>query len=138
VSLAQSALRTSRLSCAALLGAIGLLSLAVAVIAREGPQPIPEVPAAALPTEARETLALIKRGGPFPYRQDGAVFGNFEHRLPARGRGYYREYTVPTPGAHDRGPRRIVAGAGESGDVRTSGEYYYTGDHYRTFRRVRE
>lgn len=134
----MSTLRTWRLPCAALLCAIGLLPIAVAVSAREGPQPIPEVPAAALPTEARETLALIKRGGPFPYRQDGAVFRNFEHRLPARGRGYYREYTVPTPGAHDRGPRRIIAGAGESGDVRASGEYYYTGDHYRTFRRVRE
>ena len=138
MSLARSPLRTSRAPCAALLCAICLLAAAVPVSAREGPQPIREVPAADLPPEARATLALIKRGGPFPYRQDGAVFGNFEHRLPVRGQGYYREYTVPTPGAHDRGPRRIVAGAGESGDAHTSGEYYYTGDHYRTFRRVRE
>ena len=84
---------------------------------------------AALPKEARETLALIKRGGPFPYKQDGATFGNFEKRLPMRARGYYHEYTVPTPGARDRGARRIVAGGGE---------YYYTDDHYRSFRRIRE
>jgi ribonuclease T1 len=90
---------------------------------------LPEVPAAALPNEARETLALVKRGGPFPYKQDGATFGNFEKRLPIRARGYYHEYTVPTPGARDRGARRIVAGGGE---------YYYTDDHYRSFRRIRE
>lgn len=93
---------------------------------------------ASLPREARETLDLIKRGGPFPYRKDGAVFGNFERRLPARPRGYYREYTVPTPGARDRGARRIVAGHGSTGDVRTSGEYYYTDDHYRSFGKIRE
>lgn len=93
---------------------------------------------AELPAEARETLAHIKSGGPFPYHKDGVVFGNFEKRLPAKPRGYYHEYTVPTPGRHDRGPRRIVAGAGASGDVRSSGEYYYTDDHYRTFRRVVE
>jgi ribonuclease T1 len=97
-----------------------------------------EVDAAALPPEARETLALIKAGGPFPYRKDGTVFGNREKRLPLRERGYYREYTVKTPGSRDRGARRIVAGAGERGDVRASGEYYYTDDHYNSFRRIRE
>lgn len=91
-----------------------------------------------LPHEARETLALIKRGGPLPYRKDGSVFGNFEHHLPARPRGYYREYTVPTPGARNRGARRIVAGRGGADDVRTSGEYYYTDNHYRSFRKIRE
>ena len=96
-----------------------------------------EIEAAALPKEARETLALIKAGGPFPYRKDGTVFGNREKRLPLRERGYYREYTVKTPGSRDRGARRIVAGAGERGDVRTSGEYYYTDDHYNSFRRIR-
>jgi ribonuclease T1 len=90
---------------------------------------LPEIPAAELPKEARDTLAVVKRGGPFPYRKDGATFGNFEQRLPVRSRGYYREYTVPTPGARDRGARRIVAGGGE---------YYYTDDHYRSFRRIRE
>lgn len=83
-----------------------------------------------LPGEARETLALIRANGPFPYQQDGKTFGNREKQLPARARGYYREYTVKTPGARDRGARRIVAGQG--------GEYYYTDDHYRTFRRILE
>lgn len=96
--------------------------------ARE-PAPLAEVSVTALPKEAQETLALVKRGGPFRYRQDGATFGNFEKRLPVRARGYYHEYTVPTPGARDRGARRIVAGGGE---------YYYTDDHYRSFRRIRE
>lgn len=99
---------------------------------------IETVQAAVLPGEARETLILIRRGGSFPYRKDGSIFGNFERRLPARPRGYYREYTVPTPGARDRGARRIVAGQGSTGDVRTSGEYYYSDDHYRSFRRIRE
>jgi len=88
-----------------------------------------EVSVAALPPQARATLARISAGGPFPYDRDGAVFGNREARLPKRERGYYREYTVKTPGARDRGARRIVAGRG--------GEYYYTDDHYRTFRRIR-
>ena len=92
-----------------------------------------------LPPEAQRTLNLIKRGGPFPYpHKDGSIFGNFERRLPPQSRGYYREYTVPTPGSRDRGPRRIIAGKGRGGDVATSGEYYYTGDHYRSFSRIRE
>jgi ribonuclease T1 len=114
------------------------LALAGAAPAREAPPPVAEIPAAELPKEARETLALVKRGGPFPYQKDGTTFGNFEKRLPIRARGYYREYTVPTPGARDRGARRIVAGEGAGGDVRTSGEYYYSADHYRSFRRIRE
>jgi ribonuclease T1 len=81
-----------------------------------------------LPTEARDTLRLIDRGGPFPYRKDGSIFGNRERRLPQKPYGYYREYTVPTPGAPDRGARRIVTG----GAV----ERYYTPDHYRSFRRI--
>jgi len=89
-----------------------------------------------LPPETAQTLLLIQRGGPFPYRKDGTVFQNRERRLPMQPAGYYREYTVPTPGSPDRGARRIVAGEGATGDVRTSGEYYYTGDHYRSFRRI--
>ena len=89
-----------------------------------------------LPVEARQTLELIARGGPFPNRQDGVDFGNREKLLPAQTRGYYREYTVRTPGARDRGARRIVAGSGGTGDVRTSGEYWYTDDHYASFSRV--
>ncbi|QWT47481.1 ribonuclease domain-containing protein [Azospira inquinata] len=91
-----------------------------------------------LPQEAWDTLSLIKRGGPFPYARDGGVFGNYERRLPSRPRGYYREYTVPTPGLRNRGPRRIIAGQGPGQDVRTSGEYYYSDDHYRSFHRIRE
>ncbi|MFF7358196.1 ribonuclease domain-containing protein [Streptomyces filipinensis] len=83
---------------------------------------------AQLPAEARGTLALIDKGGPYPYAKDGVVFGNFEGRLPRHQRGYYREYTVTTPGSHDRGARRIVTGQG--------GEIYYTDDHYNSFRAV--
>jgi len=83
-----------------------------------------------LPREARDALALIRKGGPYPYAKDGAVFGNREARLPKQKRGYYREYTVRTPGERTRGARRIVAGP--------PGEYWYTDDHYATFRRIRE
>jgi ribonuclease T1 len=89
-----------------------------------------DIAAKELPGEARQTLELIKSNGPFPHRQDGATFGNREKRLPLRANGYYREYTVKTPGATARGARRIVAGNG--------GEFYYTDDHYRSFRRIRE
>ena len=81
-----------------------------------------------LPAQAQPVLDAIARGGPHPYRQDGGVFQNRERRLPPRPRGYYREYTVPTPGSDDRGPRRIVTG----GDPPV--EYWYTDDHYRSFR----
>lgn len=87
-----------------------------------------------LPKEARHTLVLIKQGGPFPYSKDGAVFGNYERVLPERKRGYYHEYTVKTPGARNRGARRIIAG----GEPATSGEYYYTDNHYATFKRIKE
>ncbi|MEU2430794.1 ribonuclease domain-containing protein [Streptomyces sp. NPDC007861] len=89
---------------------------------------LPVVRVGDLPPEARETLRLIDRGGPFPYAKDGAAFGNFERILPRRERGYYREYTVRTPGERDRGARRIVTGQ--------AGEVYYTDDHYETFREV--
>lgn len=89
-----------------------------------------EVRAVDLPKEARATLALIKAGGPFPYDKDASSFGNREGLLPRERRGYYREYTVKTPGSGDRGARRIVAGK--------PGEYYYTEDHYRSFRRIIE
>ncbi len=88
------------------------------------------VAVAELPPEARATLLLIKQGGPFSYPRDGVVFGNYEHVLPRQPRGYYHEYTVKTPGAHNRGARRIVCG--------TVPECYYTADHYRSFRRIKE
>ena len=96
------------------------------------PAPASDAPARApafLPAEAHDVLQAIARGGPFEHRQDGGVFQNRERRLPAQPRGYYREYTVATPGARDRGPRRIVTG----GDPPV--EYWYTDDHYRSFRR---
>ena len=83
-----------------------------------------------LPPEAVATLQLIQQGGPFPHRQDGTVFQNREGLLPQRARGYYREYTVRTPGLSHRGARRIVTG-GNPPEV-----YYYTEDHYRSFRRL--
>lgn len=82
----------------------------------------------ALPPEARQTIALIDRGGPFPYDRDGITFGNREGLLPLQSNGYYREYTVITPGSADRGERRIIAGR--------DGQLYYTDDHYESFRRV--
>jgi ribonuclease T1 len=78
-----------------------------------------------LPPPATEVWQRIQHGGPFPYRQDGMVFGNREGRLPQRQPGFYREYTVPTPGEPDRGPRRLVTGG--------AAELYYTGDHYTSF-----
>ncbi|MFE7552884.1 ribonuclease domain-containing protein [Streptomyces gardneri] len=89
---------------------------------------LPTVRAADLPPEARRTLDLIARGGPYPYAKDGAGFSNFERILPRKERGYYREYTVKTPGERDRGARRIVTGR--------DGEIYWTDDHYETFREV--
>lgn len=86
--------------------------------------------ARSLPAEAWTTLARIRAGGPFPYHQDGGVFENRERRLPQRPRGYYHEYTVDTPGSPDRGARRIVSGGNPPA------EFFYTDDHYRSFRRI--
>lgn len=91
----------------------------------------------ALPKEAQTVISLIQKRSSFPYRQDGQTFSNRERVLPSQPRGYYQEYTVPTPGADNRGARRIVSGQGTTGDNATSGEYYYTSDHYRSFARVR-
>lgn len=90
------------------------------------------VSVAELPRQGVETYRLIQQGGPFPYEKDGTVFGNRERLLPAQKRGYYREYTVPTPGARNRGARRIVCG----GAPTTPDACYYTADHYASFRRI--
>ena len=89
---------------------------------------------AELPRHGRETYELIRLGGPFPYDKDGTVFGNRERLLPIERRGYYREYTVKTPGSSDRGARRIVCG----GPPRTPHACYYTADHYASFRQIVE
>ncbi|MDD5388678.1 MAG: ribonuclease domain-containing protein [Gallionellaceae bacterium] len=112
------------------------LSVAEAAAARSlepahAPASAVELAVADLPPEGRATLALIKRGGPFAYSRDGIVFGNREGLLPTQSRGYYREYTMPTPGSRGRGARRIISGGG-------GGEYWYTADHYRSFKRIRE
>lgn len=119
------------------LAAAGLLLLAAFTALNAQPQdrgtPTPAIPAiraADLPPEARETLALIRSGGPFPHARDGSVFANREGLLPPAARGTYREYTVMTPGRKDRGARRIVAAR--------RGGFYYTEDHYRSFRRIIE
>ncbi len=108
-----------------------LIALALPAGAREAL--FAEVALEELPVQARKTLALIRDGGPFPYRKDGSVFGNRERLLPPRRRGYYTEYTVPTPASRDRGARRIVAG----GNPAHSSEFYYTDDHYASFRKIR-
>jgi ribonuclease T1 len=114
-----------RLPLLVLLVAVALLMSQWAPAPRSiGPAP------GGLPPEAVQTLRLIERGGPFPHRQDGTVFQNRERLLPQRPQGYYREYTVPTPGARDRGARRIVTG-GDPPEV-----FYYTEDHYRSFREI--
>ncbi len=87
----------------------------------------------ALPVEAQHTKRLIDAGGPFPYRKDGTVFGNRERLLPRHERGFYREYTVPTPGSRDRGARRIVCGGLK---VTTPDACFYTADHYASFRLI--
>jgi ribonuclease T1 len=89
---------------------------------------------AELPPQGRATYELIRQGGPFPNGKDGAVFGNRERELPRATRGFYREYTVPTPGSRDRGARRIVCG----GPMKAPHACYYTADHYASFRMIVE
>ena len=99
---------------------------------RQGGDGIGTVAVADLPDEARRTLALIREGGPYPYEKDGTVFGNYERKLPRQRRGYYTEYTVRTPQVRSRGARRIIAGGRDGRPT----EFYYTDDHYQTFRRI--
>ena len=113
-----------------------LLSVTGLVQARDLPDWLRREPAAVtasnLPPEARDTLALIRQGGPYPYRRDGVTFQNREGRLPDAPSGFYREYTVTTPGSRDRGARRIISGG------RPPNVFYYTDDHYRSFRRIQD
>lgn len=93
---------------------------------------LPQVSVAELPKEARDTLALIRAGGPYPYAKDGTIFSNRERILPKQPRGYYHEYTVKTPGSRDRGARRVICGG------KPPAACYYTDDHYSTFRLIRQ
>ncbi|HEU0188507.1 MAG TPA: ribonuclease domain-containing protein [Gallionella sp.] len=124
----KSVLRICWIAMAVSLWLPGQLQAAPATHGEQNGLPI--IALAELATEAHVTLHAIKQGGPFAYERDGAVFRNFERRLPKRARGYYHEYTVKTPGARGRGAQRII-----SGEVN---EYYYTADHYQTFKRIRE
>jgi ribonuclease T1 len=119
-----------------LVTAFGLLrpNNAFALKAPEAVAASSDIKMASLPSEAKATIVLIRNGGPFPYPKDGVVFGNRERNLPKQARGFYTEYTVKTPGERSRGARRIVVG----GDPRSSTEFYYSDDHYQTFKRIRE
>jgi ribonuclease T1 len=117
----------------AVAGLVAALLVGTAVQARGPADSLGSVPLASLPAEARTTHRLIHAGGPFPYRKDGTVFGNRERLLPRAQRGFYREYTVPTPGSRDRGARRIVCG----GERPTAPEAcFYTADHYASFKLI--
>jgi ribonuclease T1 len=113
----------------------GLVAVGSAAIARDsGAQSgMPTVALSALPAEARHTEQLVRQGGPFPYAKDGSVFGNRERLLPTHARGYYREYTVKTPGAGNRGARRIVCGGSQPTKPDAC---YYSSDHYASFARI--
>jgi len=113
---------------------IGPLAQARSVTERAASSNSATVTVAELPRQGRETLELIRRGGPFPHEKDGVVFANRERALPSHRHGYWHEYTVPTPGSHDRGARRIVCG----GPLRMPEACFYTADHYASFRKIVE
>jgi len=131
---------------------IAVAALAAVALARGDARILYEVRLHELPPEARQTLQLIQQGGPYPHDRDGITFNNYEKLLPPARRGHYREYTVATPGLSHRGARRIVvgcerrrtqAGRPPTGALMLShcvdgGEFYYTADHYRSFRRIVE
>jgi len=108
-------------------------SAATLVQAKESAAASQTVTLAQLPAQAQATYGLIRAGGPFPYAKDGVTFGNRERLLPIQSRGFYREYTVPTPRSHNRGARRIVCGGEPPTQPRAC---YYTGDHYASFSRI--
>jgi ribonuclease T1 len=117
------------------LAAMALVA-ALPVEARDAPSAaLPSVALSQLPDEARTTYRLIHEGGPFPFRKDGVVFGNRERLLPARPRGHYHEYTVPTPRSRDRGARRIVCAGTRPVQPEAC---FYTSDHYASFSRIVE
>ena len=128
-----AAVKFALTSCLLAVAITAPLAQARSLMDRPASQPA-IIQVAELPRQGRETYELIRQGGPFPHGKDGAVFGNRERLLPTEKRGFYREYTVATPGSRDRGARRIVCG----GPVRTPYTCYYTADHYASFRRIVE
>jgi len=111
----------------------GLIGTAVQAKTEAAAAVLQTMTVAALPPQGRDMMALIEKGGPFKYEKDGTVFGNREKILPARQRGYYREYTVRTPGESSRGARRIVCGGQQP---RAPNACFYTDDHYASFRQI--
>jgi ribonuclease T1 len=111
----------------------GLIGISVQAKAQAPAAVLQTVTLTALPAQGRDMMALIEKGGPFKYDKDGTVFGNREKFLPARQRGYYREYTVRTPGESSRGARRIVCGGQQP---RAPDACFYTDDHYASFRQI--
>jgi len=108
------------------------LGFHVAYAREQAPTSLPAIAWADLPEQGRVTYLLVLKGGPFPFDKDGVAFGNRERLLPQAQRGYYREYTVPTPGASNRGVRRLVCG----GEAPPPKVCYYSADHYASFRQV--
>jgi ribonuclease T1 len=129
--LLRGALASVFVTLAAVVSQGGLI---VAAHAWETRATLGTIQASAMPAEAQGVLKEIAAGGPYAYAKDGVVFGNYEHILPQQRRGYYHEYTVPTPSAHNRGARRIVCG----GPSQQIGDCYYTGDHYASFQHIVE
>lgn len=125
-------------SALAAIAALTLLALPLQSVAkRNADVSLDNIAQSTLPKEGQKTLMLIQQGGPFPYAdKDGSTFGNREGTLPKQKRGYYSEYTVKTPYARNRGAKRIIAGKGSTGNPATSGEYFYTDDHYASFKRI--
>ncbi|WP_341684706.1 ribonuclease domain-containing protein [Limnohabitans sp.] len=130
----MKAAKTGHLSRRGLLNVLGMVVLVCTItVQAKAPLPtqtLPVIALQALPKEGQETYRNIRKGGPFPYEKDGTVFGNRERILPRKDRGFYREYTVRTPGSRDRGARRIVCGGYELRDPQAC---YYTADHYTSF-----
>jgi ribonuclease T1 len=139
--MSQITSRTAKTLLALLIALLGSVGLATSAPAETASAPVTALQAScgdtsgfqvvalsSLPPQATDTVALIHQGGPYPYSQDGQTFGNREKILPACATGYYKEYTVKTPGSSTRGARRIVTGSG--------GEHFYTGDHYASFQLV--
>lgn len=130
----MKAAKTGHLSRRGLLNVLGTVVLVCTItVQAKAPlstQTLPVIALQALPKEGQETYRNIRKGGPFPYEKDGTVFGNRERILPRKDRGFYREYTVRTPGSRDRGARRIVCGGYELRDPQAC---YYTADHYTSF-----